>query len=88
VKLTVPALALRSWPWASLAACRDTDIDYFVEGKSAAVMREVARAKALCATCPVHSACLQVGMGERYGVWAGLTPPERRRLRKRSQAAA
>ncbi len=42
----------------------------------------VADAKAVCATCDVQHACLQVALdnGENYGVWGGTTPAERREL--------
>ncbi len=73
--------AIRSWPWARLAACRDTSVDFYIEGKSRAVMREIERAKALCATCPMRLSCLEAGLEERYGIWGATTPRERRRLR-------
>ncbi len=43
----------------------------------------VAPAKAICRPCPVRAACLTwaVDAQERYGVWGGLTPAERRRIR-------
>jgi WhiB family transcriptional regulator, redox-sensing transcriptional regulator len=44
-----------------------------------------AAAAAVCATCPVVAPCLAEAMstspGEDFGVWAGTTPPERRRMR-------
>lgn len=33
----------------------------------------VAPGAAICARCPVRGECLEAGMGERYGVWGGLT---------------
>jgi Transcription factor WhiB len=42
----------------------------------------VAKAKALCATCPVREQCLEAGMGERWGVFGGLTAGERYELRR------
>lgn len=34
-----------------------------------------------CVPCPVRSECLAEGLKERFGVWGGTTPKERRRLR-------
>jgi hypothetical protein len=42
----------------------------------------VSAAKLLCAECPVRSECLEAGMDEAWGVWGGLTTPERRKLRR------
>ena len=40
------------------------------------------RAKAVCATCPVRTACLQHALDadEQYGVWGGCTEGERRAI--------
>lgn len=45
-----------------------------------------ARAKAICAACPVKSQCLEIALRsrERWGVWGGLDEDERRRLLKAS----
>ena len=42
----------------------------------------VARAKALCATCPARAACLAAALArnEQFGIWGGLTAAERRPL--------
>lgn len=34
-----------------------------------------------CKPCPVRLECLNAGIGERYGIWGGTTPKERRRIR-------
>lgn len=55
--------------------CRTTDPDlWFSE-----VLADRERAKALCRTCPLMDACAEWGRGEEYGVWAGLSAPERHR---------
>lgn len=46
---------------------------------------DIELAKSLCAGCPVREECLAAGMSERYGVWGGTTPEERRALRRRKQ---
>lgn len=37
--------------------------------------------------CPVRAACLQYGLAEKRGVWGGLTPSGRRRIRVAAGAA-
>lgn len=39
-----------------------------------------ARARAVCACCPVWEPCFRAGAGEREGRWGGLTVTGRRRL--------
>ena len=46
------------------------------------------RAKAICATCPDLAPCREAGMAESYGVWGGLTPPERRKLHRAARNQA
>ncbi|MFD7095788.1 WhiB family transcriptional regulator [Streptomyces xanthophaeus] len=47
---------------------------------------QTARAKAICATCPLIASCLEGALerGEEYGVWGGLTEDERRSLKRRA----
>jgi WhiB family redox-sensing transcriptional regulator len=42
-------------------------------------------AKNLCSTCSISELCLRVALAERIddGIWGGLTPEERRLLRRR-----
>lgn len=44
-------------------------------------------AKKLCAECPVQQLCLEYAIiqQEEYGMWGGLTPVERLRLRGRKR---
>jgi WhiB family redox-sensing transcriptional regulator len=49
-------------------------------------------AKALCRVCPITAECLSLALSmpqedDLYGVWGGLTAPERRRLRTAGPAA-
>lgn len=41
---------------------------------------KVAKAKAMCATCPMTEACLKLGMEMEFGIFGGLTPQERKAL--------
>jgi hypothetical protein len=42
-----------------------------------------AKAKAVCCGCPITKACLDYSLEhhENYGIWGGLSPPERKVLR-------
>ncbi|MDA8265175.1 MAG: WhiB family transcriptional regulator [Actinomycetota bacterium] len=44
-------------------------------------------ARQLCATCPVVEPCRVAGRTERYGMWAGTTPAERGKGKRRRTAA-
>ena len=70
------------WDWQLRSACRQADPDLFFhpEGErgSARVSRD-ARAKQVCATCPVLVTCRThaLRVREPYGVWGGLSEDER-----------
>ena len=79
--------------WQLDAACRGEDAaayfapNYF-EKRSEKDARE-ARAKVICARCPVREPCLAYALRirEPHGVWGGLNEMERRAvLRRRAQA--
>jgi WhiB family transcriptional regulator, redox-sensing transcriptional regulator len=74
--------------WQDRAACRQTSVELFFPPAE----HEVEEAKALCFTCEVQELCLEFALtaGERFGVWGGLTPQERRSLvaKRRSRARA
>jgi WhiB family redox-sensing transcriptional regulator len=70
--------------WQQAAACKDTpDPDVFFPGKG----EDGEAAKRVCAGCPVIGECLEFALAtmrapERdHGVYGGLTPAERARLR-------
>ena len=48
-----------------------------------------AKAKAICARCPVRDACLAYALdtGEAFGVWGGLTEDERRAMLRQRRAS-
>jgi WhiB family redox-sensing transcriptional regulator len=67
--------------WWEAAACRTADPDLFFPVSSVGPGRdEVARAKAVCASCRVRRQCLQFALATRqaHGVWGGTTEEERR----------
>lgn len=60
------------------AACGSVTGDLFFSENLA----EINEARSICAQCPVQSACLDWGTwNEEYGVWGGMTPRERKKLR-------
>lgn len=72
--------------WQIKAACRGPQASVFFppnhfERKDEREERE-ARAKAICATCPVRKACLDysVRIREPHGIWGGLNELERKQL--------
>lgn len=67
--------------WREGAACAaHSDVDFFTDHA-----REVARAKAVCAGCPVEEDCLifAVETNQPDGVWGGYTAKERVKIRRR-----
>jgi WhiB family redox-sensing transcriptional regulator len=83
---------LAFWSWRLRAACRHVDSGIFFspEGERGPERdaRE-ARAKAICARCPVIGPCAAYAVqhDERYGVWGGLSERERAALRLRRHLA-
>lgn len=79
--------------WRADAACvGQTDL-FFAQterrgrptSKTTTQTNSTLQAKAICKTCPVIDPCLAAGMTEEhelYGVWGGLTPNERREMRR------
>ena len=70
--------------WRSRGACLSADPDlFFPISPGGASQRQVRRAKAVCATCPVQAECLTFAVETRqaHGVWGGLGEEELARLR-------
>jgi WhiB family redox-sensing transcriptional regulator len=46
---------------------------------------QLARAKAVCARCPVAAQCLDYALatGQQHGVWGGTSEEERKAMRRR-----
>jgi WhiB family redox-sensing transcriptional regulator len=66
--------------------CRDEDPElFFPIGTARPALAQVEPARAVCSGCPVRDDCLQwaLSTGQAAGVWGGLTPDERRALRRR-----
>jgi WhiB family transcriptional regulator, redox-sensing transcriptional regulator len=71
--------------WTTRAACRGLDTHLIgterPESPDQRYKRE-ARAKLICAPCPVRNECLDYALRvrEQLGVWGGLSGPERRAI--------
>lgn len=70
--------------WLRFAACRDVDTNVFFPG----VGQNAGEAKAICRQCPCRRACLDYSLeiGDKFGVFGGLSETERRKLRRRRAA--
>ena len=82
--------------WQDRALCGGMDASLFFgpdgEPRPEREARE-AKAKAVCASCPVRAQCLDYALWKpvKHGIWGGLNEEERareRRRRTRRQAAA
>jgi len=64
--------------WRERAACRGARIEVFFPGRG----ETAGPARQVCARCPVRQQCLEFAVSNRivYGIWGGLTGPERRAL--------
>jgi WhiB family redox-sensing transcriptional regulator len=72
--------------WQERAACRTIPVELFFPP----LEHEADDAKAVCSSCSVAEPCLESALiaGERFGVWGGLTPQERRSLMAKRRARA
>ena len=76
--------------WWARAACSTADPElFFPISDSGPALRQVARAKAICARCQIQQECLSYALraGSIQGVWGGMTEEERRRLLRRKRRA-
>jgi WhiB family redox-sensing transcriptional regulator len=71
-------------PWMEASACQELPLaarlDFYADERDDPAA--VARARAVCASCPVQMTCLDhaLSIGERHGVWGGTSEEERRRV--------
>jgi WhiB family transcriptional regulator, redox-sensing transcriptional regulator len=74
--------------WKESGACNEAaDPDLFFGGEDDDLPMDkatVAEARDWCADCSVSRDCLIFSLqgGERFGIWGGYTPEERRRMRE------
>jgi WhiB family redox-sensing transcriptional regulator len=78
------------WQWQSDGACRgeDTEMFFHPEGeRGPARANRIARAKAVCATCPVIQQCAAhaLSVREPYGIWGGMSEDDREEIYTRRE---
>jgi hypothetical protein len=66
--------------WTEFAQCALDDPDLLFPEETDPV--QLAKAKKICSNCPVKGFCLELGWLEDFGIWAGFSTAERKRLRK------
>jgi WhiB family transcriptional regulator, redox-sensing transcriptional regulator len=74
--------------WWSRAACATADPElFFPISYTGPALRQVAKAKKICAGCQIKQECLGYALdaGSIQGVWGGMTEEERRRLLRRAR---
>jgi WhiB family transcriptional regulator, redox-sensing transcriptional regulator len=72
--------------WHAKAACADLPTEHFFpSGSTGRALEQIARAKKICASCPVAAQCLDYALdtGQVDGVWGGMSEDERRRRQRR-----
>lgn len=77
--------------WRAASACLRADPDLFFPISSAGrAIIQIAKAKEICARCPVRRQCLEFARAHEplYGIWGGTTFEERERVRRREQRVA
>lgn len=82
----IEALAIGELSWQDYANCRGADADLFFPERGASTRK----AKAICAECQVRQECLEfaIQIGEKFGIWGGMSERERRKIRRERQLAA
>jgi WhiB family redox-sensing transcriptional regulator len=80
--VNLPPQNIDNWKWQFDAACRDEDNNLFYyqdQERGDQKASRIKAAKAICASCPVSTACLEwaTRTKETHGIWGGLTPEER-----------
>jgi WhiB family redox-sensing transcriptional regulator len=81
-------------PWFSIQTtnCLRTEDPnlFFPDSYGLRHRKQVREAKDTCVGCPALAECLEwaVGIPSLEGIWAGTTPPERRRIRTKGDPRA
>jgi WhiB family redox-sensing transcriptional regulator len=75
--------------WMNAAACTGVNPGVFFDDPSE---EGIAKAKAVCASCPVERQCLEYALEHKltkewHGVWGGRTHSERRGIIRRRRLA-
>jgi WhiB family transcriptional regulator, redox-sensing transcriptional regulator len=67
--------------WQELASCTGKPAAWWFPANDLGAVGGVdayAEARPICMTCPVKASCAKAGANERFGMWGGLTPTQRR----------
>ena len=74
----LPAAPLTDPRWDAAALCAQTDPEAFFPEKGGSTRD----AKKVCQSCEVKAQCLAYALAndERFGIWGGLSPRERRKV--------
>ena len=72
--------------WQLVGNCVGVDPDLFFPERGASTKE----AKAVCHGCSVREDCLEyaLSVGERFGIWGGLSERERKRIRRQRMLTA
>jgi WhiB family redox-sensing transcriptional regulator len=75
--------------WQARASCRGDGPHNYFPARGGGAARQLAAARAVCSTCPVAEQCRADAIDDpnRVGVWGGLTPGERAKIRRAGQRA-
>jgi WhiB family transcriptional regulator, redox-sensing transcriptional regulator len=74
--------------WREQGACLSANPDLFFPISSrGASAGQIARAKGICAGCPVREPCLSFALStqQQFGIWGGTTEDERKKMRRRAR---
>lgn len=68
--------------WMADANCRGVDVGLFFLDQGST--NDAEKARSICRSCDVQAECLAyaLSIGEAHGIWGGLTPRQRVRLRR------
>ena len=73
--------------WRNGAKCVPSDPElFFPIGNTGPALKQIEKAKEVCASCDVQEQCLQYALetSQDDGVWGGLSEDERRALKRRA----
>jgi WhiB family redox-sensing transcriptional regulator len=70
--------------WRQRANCRGLPASWWYSPAPVTPesMTNLRKARRLCLSCEVRAECLDDGMDERYGIWGGLSPKQRIRIKR------
>ena len=88
----LPGPIADTWEWQFQGLCRGEDPEafFFPDGeRGQARAKREARAKAICAACPVLQQCAThaLTVREPYGIWGGMSEDDRERVYARTRTA-